>query len=154
MLSGNRNFPGRVHPDLDLGFLMSPPLVIAFALAGDAEMDLSREPVQLRADGTPVFLRALWPTPQEVAHALQQGACADDYPRAFVLASQNPSWHALEVPNTARFPWNPASTALRRPPFAALRHRSSCGPAVRPSICRPRPPSRRSLKPRCRAMVA
>ena len=54
MLSGNRNFPGRVHPDLDLGVLMSPPLVIAFALAGNAEMDLSREPVQLRADGMPV----------------------------------------------------------------------------------------------------
>ena len=127
MLSGNRNFPGRVHPDLDLGFLMSPPLVIAFALAGDAEADLSRDPVQCQADGTPVFLRELWPTPQEVADALDLGACPDDYPRAFALASRNPMWHALEVPTTARFPWDPASTALRRPPFAALSEGSQLG---------------------------
>lgn len=119
MLSGNRNFPGRVHPDLDLGFLMSPPLVIAFALAGNAETDLRSDPVGHDAAGVAVYLRDLWPTPEEVAQAVQAGTRADDYPRAFALASQNPMWYALEVPTSARFPWEPASTALRRPPFAA-----------------------------------
>jgi aconitate hydratase len=127
MLSGNRNFPGRVHPDLDLGFLMSPPLVIAFALAGNAETDLSREPVQVTSDGTHVYLRDLWPTKEEVEQAVRLGVQAEDYPRAFALASMNPMWHALDVPTTARFPWDPASTALRRPPFAALGEGSLMG---------------------------
>ena len=103
-LSGNRNFTGRIHPDLDLGFLMSPPLVIAFALAGDAERDLSLEPVQTTADGRAVYLRDLWP---------------DDYRAAFKIASANPAWQALQSPDSPRFPWDPASNALRRPPFAS-----------------------------------
>ncbi|MET0267843.1 MAG: aconitate hydratase AcnA [Duganella sp.] len=119
ILSGNRNFPGRVHPDLDLGFLMSPPLVIAFALAGNAEIDLSRDPLQHCADGSPVYLRDLWPSAQEVNEALRAGVQPDDYPHAFASASRNPLWHALEAPASARFPWHPASTTLRRPPFAA-----------------------------------
>ncbi|BAO90949.1 aconitate hydratase AcnA [Caballeronia cordobensis] len=119
MLSGNRNFPGRIHPDLDLGFIMSPPLVIAFALAGDAERDLSREPVQHTPDGTPVYLRDLWPAREEVAALVAAAADPRDYPRAFALASQNPGWHDLDAPHSARFPWNPQSTALRRPPFAS-----------------------------------
>ncbi|OFA08621.1 aconitate hydratase AcnA [Duganella phyllosphaerae] len=127
VLSGNRNFPGRVHPDLDLGFLMSPPLVIAFALAGNAEMDLSCDPVGYGSAATPVYLRELWPTPDEVAQALQAGTQPGDYPRAFALASRNPLWHALEVPASARFPWDPASTALRRPPFASLDEGSQLG---------------------------
>ncbi|HEX7933133.1 MAG TPA: aconitate hydratase AcnA [Paraburkholderia sp.] len=127
MLSGNRNFPGRIHPDLDLGFIMSPPLVIAFALAGDAERDLSREPLQHAADGTPVYLRDLWPSREEVAGLVRAAADPRDYPRAFALASQNPAWHDLDAPGTAQFPWNPASTALRRPPFASAREGSQLG---------------------------
>jgi aconitate hydratase len=127
VLSGNRNFPGRVHPDLDLGFLMSPALVIAFALAGNAEVDLSVEPVQVAADGTPVYLADIWPGREEIARHVALGVRPDDYPRAFALASLNPMWHALKVPETALFPWNPASTALRRPPFAALTEGSQLG---------------------------
>ncbi len=127
VLSGNRNFPGRIHPDLDLGFLMSPPLVIAFALAGDAERDLGSEPVQTGADGTAVYLRDLWPTREEVSAHVALAASPDDYQREFTLASRNPVWHALEAPGTPRFPWNPASTALRRPPFAALDEGSRLG---------------------------
>ncbi|WP_027799036.1 aconitate hydratase AcnA [Paraburkholderia dilworthii] len=121
MLSGNRNFPGRIHPDLDLGFIMSPPLVIAFALAGDAERDLSREPLQHAADGTPVYLRDVWPSREEVAELVRAAADPRDYPRAFALASQNAAWHDLDAPDSAQFPWNPASTALRRPPFASAK---------------------------------
>ncbi|CAD6560810.1 aconitate hydratase AcnA [Paraburkholderia sabiae] len=127
MLSGNRNFPGRVHPDLDLGFIMSPLLVIAFALAGDAERDLSVEPIQQTPDGKPVYLRDLWPTREEVGALLRASADPHDYPRAFALASRNPAWHDLDAPDSARFPWNPASTALRRPPFASIAEGSQLG---------------------------
>jgi aconitate hydratase len=127
MLSGNRNFPGRIHPDMDLGFIMSPPLVIAFALAGNAAADLSRDPLQQTADGTPVYLRDLWPTQEEVAELVSAAADPLDYPRAFTLASQNPSWHELDAPTGAQFPWSPTSTALRRPPFASLTEGSQLG---------------------------
>ncbi|MFX1803075.1 aconitate hydratase AcnA [Paraburkholderia sp. A1RO-5] len=127
VLSGNRNFAGRIHPDLDLGFIMSPPLVIAFALAGNAEIDLGSEPVQVGADGTPVWLRDLWPTREEVAALVAQSADPEDYPRAFAVASRNPAWHNLDAPTSARFPWDPKSTALRRPPFAAVDQGSQLG---------------------------
>ncbi|MBN3724538.1 aconitate hydratase AcnA [Burkholderia sp. Ac-20379] len=126
-LSGNRNFPGRIHPDLDLGFIMSPPLVIAFALAGDAEIDVHAAPLQTAPDGTPVFLRDVWPTREDVAALVAAATVADDYPSAFAVASRNPAWHALEAPASGRFPWNPASTALRRPPFAAADQGSQLG---------------------------
>jgi aconitate hydratase len=119
VLSGNRNFAGRVHPDLDLGFLMSPPLVVAFALAGDAGRDLSREPVQVTPKGRTVYLQDLWPTREEVMAHLERGLVASDFQRAFAIASRSPMWHALDAPDGARFPWEPGSTALRRPPFAA-----------------------------------
>jgi aconitate hydratase len=127
VLSGNRNFPGRVHPDMDLGFLMSPPLVIAFALAGDAERDLGTEPVQKTADGRAVHLNALWPTREEVAAHVALSADPADFRRAFGIASQNPQWQALEAPDTPLFPWDPQSTALRRPPFASTQFGSQLG---------------------------
>jgi aconitate hydratase len=126
-VSGNRNFPGRIHPDLDLGFLMSPPLVIAFALAGDAERDFRVDPVQTTADGKPVFLKDLWPSRAEVDEALALSQSPADYRRAFDIATANPLWHALEAPDTELFPWRPDSTALRRPPFAALSEGSMLG---------------------------
>ncbi|AYD66374.1 aconitate hydratase AcnA [Achromobacter sp. B7] len=127
VLSGNRNFTGRIHPDLDLGFLMSPPLVIAFALAGDAERDLSQEPVQTAADGRPVPLHELWPSDADIDAAMARGLQPDDYRAAFKIASANPAWQALQSPDTARFPWDPASTALRRPPFAATEQAGQLG---------------------------
>ena len=127
VLSGNRNFAGRVHPDLELGFLMSPPLVIAFALAGDAERNLGQQPVQQAPDGQPVYLKDLWPSRQQVDDLVRQCLAPDDFPRAFARASLNLDWHGLKVPDSARFAWDPASTALRRPPFAATREGSLLG---------------------------
>ncbi|MET0507450.1 MAG: aconitate hydratase AcnA [Burkholderiaceae bacterium] len=127
VLSGNRNFPGRIHPDMDLGFLMSPPLVIAFALAGNAEVDLSQEPIQVNDHGRAIHLSDLWPTREEVAALLAAAADPTDYRREFALASRNPSWHALEAPESPRFPWSPTSTALRRPPFASAAEGSQLG---------------------------
>jgi aconitate hydratase len=127
MLSGNRNFPGRIHPELDLGFIMSPPLVIAFALAGTAEIDLGREPIGQNGEGKAVYLRDIWPTREEVAELVAAAADPQDYPRAFALASANPSWHDLDAPDAARFPWDPTSTALRRPPFASATEGTQLG---------------------------
>lgn len=127
VLSGNRNFAGRVHPDLDLGFLMSPPLVIAFAIAGDAEKDLRVDPVQVTEDGRSIFLRDLWPSVEEIDACLAASQDPSDYPRAFEVASRNPLWHRLPAPSSALYPWDPKSTALRRPPFADLGEGSLLG---------------------------
>ncbi|MFK0378214.1 aconitate hydratase AcnA [Pandoraea sp. NPDC090278] len=127
VLSGNRNFPGRVHPDLSLGFIMSPPLVIAYALAGSAAVDLSKSPVQTRADGTAVYLKDLWPTREEIDALVASGTRSTDFRSAFAIASCNPAWSNLDAPQSARFPWDPTSTALRRPPFASLDARTQLG---------------------------
>jgi aconitate hydratase len=107
---------------MDLAFLMSPPLVVAFALAGDAERDLGREPVQGQ-----VQLSDLWPDPDEVARHVAAALEASDFHREFARAESNPAWHALPAPESARFPWNPTSTALRRPPFVSVDEGSQLG---------------------------
>lgn len=118
-LSGNRNFPGRIHPDLELGFLMSPPLVIAFAIAGDAERNLSTDPLGSDCDGNPVFLRDIWPTQRETTECLEVAIKPAEFAKAFRIASENPLWKDLEAPIGPRFPWDVSSTILRRPPFAS-----------------------------------
>lgn len=127
VLSGNRNFPGRIHPDLELGFIMSPPLVIAFGLAGDAEKDLVNQPLQTLPDGREVFLRDIWPTREEILRVGALAADRTDYRRDFEIASRNPMWYALKAPDSPRYPWDPVSTALRRPPFAAVTEGSLLG---------------------------
>lgn len=127
MLSGNRNFTGRIHPDLDLGFLMSPPLVVAYALAGDATRNLASDPVSHTADGQPVFLEQLWPSHQEIAEALAISLEPTDFKRCFEQAQLNPLWHQLKVGDSPLFPWEDASTTLRRPPFASLQYGSQLG---------------------------
>ncbi len=127
ILSGNRNFPGRVHPDIELSFIMSPALVIIFGLAGDSERNLATEPVQIAADGRAIFLKDLWPSREEINAHLALGADPADYRRDFEKAGQNPIWHALEAPLTPLFPWNEKSTTLRRPPFAAVTQGSQLG---------------------------
>nr|WP_240457721.1 aconitate hydratase AcnA [Halomonas socia] len=127
MLSGNRNFPGRVHPDLDLGFIMSPALVVAFGLVGDAEHDLKRQPLGRGSDGNDVYLRDLWPSREEVDAALAKAVDAGDFGADFRRASRNAAWEALEAPQAACFPWDDASTALRRPPFASVSEGSQLG---------------------------
>ena len=117
-LSGNRNFTGRIHPELDLAYLMSPPLVIAYALAGDAMRNLAHEPVQ-RVGTTEIYLADIWPTNEEVDAVVAQATRASDYSKAFIHASANPAWDALTAPSSALFPWDSSSTTLRRPPFAS-----------------------------------
>ncbi len=113
VLSGNRNFPGRVHPQLEAGFLASPPLVVAFALAGDVERDILADEI---APG--VRLSDLWPSGADIDAALALAQDAGDYAAAYDAAEASASWRDLEAPATPLFPWDPASTYIRRPPFA------------------------------------
>ncbi len=127
ILSGNRNFPGRVHPDLDLGLLVSPPMVIAYALAGDAHRDLTTEPVQVTAAGTAVYLQDLWPDADEVENVLADATDPADFGRDFLAASRNRLWEGIETPAGDLYPWEDSSTILRRPPFAAVTEESLLG---------------------------
>ncbi len=118
VLSGNRNFPGRVHPDLELGLLMSPPMVIAYALAGDASVDLTAASLGIDGDGNPVTLADLWPGDPEIDRVLAAARRPQDVVDDFAAASSNALWDSIEAPDGPLFPWDPESTALRRPPFA------------------------------------
>lgn len=118
VLSGNRNFPGRVHPDLDAAFMASPPLVIAYALAGDVNRDIQKDPVGHRPDGTPVLLRDLWPSREEIDQHLKQAIDPTDVAIAYTAAEASATWRALDAPTSPVFPWSPSSSYIRRPPFA------------------------------------
>jgi len=118
VLSGNRNFEARVHQSIKANFLMSPPLVVAFALAGRVDIDLTNEPITLAADGTPVFLRDLWPTLKEVQDAMQSALSPDVFRRLYSdFATQNPKWN--EIPSTVGdvYAWDESSTYIQEPPF-------------------------------------
>lgn len=119
VLSGNRNFPGRVHPKLDLGFLASPPLVIAFALKGRVQGDILTDPIGIDPSGAPVHLSDLWPSEAEIDAALERAIAPADVTSAFVEARSNPDWAALPTPDCECFPWDPDSRNLRRPAFVS-----------------------------------
>ncbi|MDV7143575.1 aconitate hydratase AcnA [Tropicimonas sp. TH_r6] len=127
ILSGNRNFPGRVHPKLDLAYLASPPLVIAYALKGDVYGDVLRDPLGIDPAGSPVYLSDIWPTGSEIDAAMETGFRAADVPQAFKAAWRSKAWDAINAPSTARFPWNPTSRNLRRPKFASFDEGSRLG---------------------------
>jgi aconitate hydratase len=127
VLSGNRNFPGRVHPQLEAGFLASPPLVVAYALAGDVDRDILTDPIGRSAAGQPVRLADLWPSTLEIDAATAAATEPADYDAAYARAEDSASWQALDAPASALFPWDPASTYIRRPPFASAGEGSRLG---------------------------
>ncbi|GJD51794.1 Aconitate/2-methylaconitate hydratase [Methylobacterium crusticola] len=127
VLSGNRNFPGRVHPGLEAGFLASPPLVVAYALAGDVDRDILHDPLATTPDGRPVRLAEIWPTGAEIDAVTAAAARAGDYAPAYDAAEANPAWAGLDAPDSALYPWDPASTYIRRPPFAQVRGEERLG---------------------------
>ena len=120
VLSGNRNFPGRVHPQIEAGFLASPPLVVAYALAGDVDRNLLTDAVARSPEGLDVHLADLWPSGAEIDAALAEAADPADYRASYEAAEASDVWSKLDAPATPLFPWDPASTYLRRPPFAAM----------------------------------
>ena len=118
VLSGNRNFEGRINSDVRANYLMSPPLVVAFALAGRIDIDLLSEPLGQDGDGVPVYLRDIWPSSAEVEETLASAIRSDMYRRSYGAVFQGDErWTSLEVPGGDRFEWSPTSTYVRRPPY-------------------------------------
>jgi aconitate hydratase len=118
VLSGNRNFEGRIHPDVRMNYLASPPLVVAYAIAGTLDTDLVEDPLGTDADGGPVFLRDIWPTATEVAETVREVIHSDMFRQSYEDAfTGDDNWRNLEVASGTSFNWKPSSSYIRRPPF-------------------------------------
>ncbi|WP_031159582.1 aconitate hydratase AcnA [Streptosporangium roseum] len=118
VLSGNRNFEGRINPDVKMNYLASPPLVVAYALAGTMDLDLNTEPLGIGTDGEPVFLADIWPSAEDisatVASSIDQDMFLHDYADVF---KGDEAWRSLPIPTGDTFEWDPASTYVRKAPY-------------------------------------
>ncbi|MEV4319932.1 aconitate hydratase [Actinocrispum sp. NPDC049592] len=118
VLSGNRNFEGRINPDIKMNYLASPPLVVAYALAGSMDLDIVNEPIGTGSDGKPVFLADIWPSPQEVqdvvSSAISSEMFTNDYADVF---KGDDRWRSLPTPTGNTFEWDADSTYVRKPPY-------------------------------------
>ncbi|HQT31433.1 MAG TPA: aconitate hydratase [Thiobacillus sp.] len=120
VLSGNRNFEARVHQAVKANFLMSPPLVVAFALAGRVDIDFETEPLGTGTDGKPVFLKDLWPTNEDVAAVMHTATDPTAYRKIYAdVGADNPLWDAVSAPAGTVYQWDTKSTYIQEPPFFA-----------------------------------
>jgi aconitate hydratase len=118
VLSGNRNFEGRVHPHVKANFLASPPLVVAYALAGTTDIDLENEPLGVGKDGQPVFLRDIWPTQQEIAQTVSHAVDAQMFETSYAnVFNGNEMWNAIPTAGGELYEWSARSTYIANPPF-------------------------------------
>jgi aconitate hydratase len=118
VLSGNRNFEGRINPLIKANYLASPPLVVAYALAGTTDIDLTHEPIGQDTSGNPVFLREIWPSQQEIAEAIAKTAKPDVFRRLYSdVGRSNPDWNAIPSDDSLRYRWDEESTYIQPPPF-------------------------------------
>jgi len=118
VLSGNRNFEGRINPQVRANYLMSPPLVVAFALAGRVDIDLRTEPLGTGSDGQPVYLKDIWPSRDEIRQTVHGSVDSDMFKHRYEQIFQGDQrWMELEAPGGARFDWDPESTYVRKPTF-------------------------------------
>ena len=118
VLSGNRNFEARIHPEVKANYLGSPPLVVAYAIAGRIDIDLTTEPLGRDSAGRDVFLRDVWPSAREVADLVERGVDGDSFRRTYAdVFTGDDRWAALRIPTGERFAWDPESTYVRRPPY-------------------------------------
>ena len=118
VLSGNRNFEGRIHPEVKMNYLASPPLCVAYALAGRMDLDLLREPLGEGSDGEPVYLRDIWPTQEEVNTAIESAIESDMFRKSYAEVFEgDENWNALTVPEGDRYVWGEDSTYVKRPPY-------------------------------------
>ncbi len=118
VLSGNRNFEGRINPDVKMNYLASPPLVVAYALAGTMDIDLINEPIGTGSSGQVVYLRDLWPTPAEIEQIVETAVAAEMFTRDYAdVFSGDERWQDLDVPPGETFAWDPESTYVRHPPY-------------------------------------
>ncbi len=118
VLSGNRNFEARIHPLARANYLMSPPLVVAYALAGNVAVDLTRDALGLDDNGAPVYLRDIWPSDREIEEASAAALSPELFRAGYAnVFTGGGDWNALPVKASQRFPWDPASSYIRRPPY-------------------------------------
>ena len=118
VLSGNRNFEGRINPDVKMNYLASPPLCVAYAIAGTMDIDLYDEPLGEDRHGEPVFLADIWPSAAEVAATVEEAVQSDMFHKSYrEVFDGDERWNSLEVPTGELFDWDPRSTYVRRPPF-------------------------------------
>jgi len=118
VLSGNRNFEGRINPDVKMNYLASPPLVVAYALAGTMDIDLTTEPIGTGSSGQDVYLRDLWPAPSEIQSIVDTAVAAEMFTRDYAdVFSGDERWQDLDVPPGETFSWDPESTYVRHPPY-------------------------------------
>ena len=118
VLSGNRNFEGRINPDVKMNYLASPPLVVAYALAGTMDIALDRDPLGTGSDGKPVYLADIWPSPDEVSSVVASSVAAEMFTADYADVFQgDDNWRGLDVPAGDTFEWAGSSTYVRRPPY-------------------------------------
>ncbi len=118
VLSGNRNFEGRIHAEVKMNYLMSPPLVVAYALAGTMDKDLYTEPLGTGKDGRPVYLKDIWPSAAEVAQVIEATIASDMYQKGYAdVFAGDERWRNLPTPEGALFQWTDSSTYVRKPPY-------------------------------------
>ncbi|MCN0178326.1 aconitate hydratase [Salinispora arenicola] len=118
VLSGNRNFEGRINPDVKMNYLASPPLVVAYALAGTMDIDLANEPIGEDAQGTPVFLRDIWPSSTEIQDVIASAIGAGGFSSAYAdVFAGDERWRSLPTPTGDTFAWEGESTYVRKPPY-------------------------------------
>jgi aconitate hydratase len=118
VLSGNRNFEGRVNPHTRANYLASPPLVVAYALAGTVDIDFDKEPIGIDSAGKPVFFHEIWPTAQEVEQAVQASVLPEMFVKQYSGAfTSNEKWNAIPVTAGGQYQWVASSTYIQRPPF-------------------------------------
>jgi aconitate hydratase len=118
VLSGNRNFEARVHQSIKANFLMSPPLVVAFALAGTINIDLSKDPIGKGGDGTNVYLRDIWPSTEEIKSVMSAAMNAETYRRLYSdFTAENPLWNDIPGKTGDVYEWDESSTYIQQPPF-------------------------------------
>jgi aconitate hydratase len=128
VLSGNRNFEGRIHPLVRANYLASPPLVVAYALAGTVDIDLENEPLGRDPSGQPVYLHDVWPSGKEIADAMSRAIRPEMFRASYANAWEgNPAWNAIPVAGGALYEWRPDSTYIQEPPFF-----TALGPELRP----------------------
>ncbi|SDM69373.1 aconitate hydratase AcnA [Allokutzneria albata] len=118
VLSGNRNFEGRISPDIKMNYLASPPLVVAYALAGTMDLDLDTEPLGTDPDGKPVFLADIWPTPQEIQDVISSSISSEMFVKDYAdVFAGDERWRSLPTPTGKTFEWDADSTYVRKPPY-------------------------------------
>jgi aconitate hydratase len=118
VLSGNRNFEGRVHPEVRANYLASPPLVVAYALAGSMDVDLKTEPLGTGKDGKPVYLKDIWPTQREVSEAVAKSVRSEMFTKEYgEVYKGDATWQSLPVPEGDQYQWNDESTYIKHAPY-------------------------------------